>query len=460
LEVSDTNEPVSMTLSFGSGQIQGVVAQEQVRVGGVDASLKDGLLLMVDRALNINGPFEGILGLGLPQPATNWTALEEQESQQSAGAGAGGQSMQDIIQQIMGQAGASGSGGGEAAAPDQEMRKALQAALDHPKRIHRDSPSGFLEQAGIGRFSMCFNDGSDGVLRLGEAPLQHGHGGMGTQHWGVDFRGISVGKTASVGEVLFCDGKNMTEHQKSPCGAIPDSGTTLLMGPKEHIGALMEGICDGWERCRQNFTKLEEAVAIASEAVTSHYGMNPFGMTGSISKSDVLQLLLMDCDSWGHEGGMDELPDIHFHIRGHNGSTQALKIPGHMYVMEMAGEEAESALKLLEGVGSIPANSSLARSKKKVCSPMFGEMDYKTTSNGPVWILGTPIFYEYVIGYDMETSPPGMSFTSQSEQPCGSCGTPAVNLAMSEETTRHASRSPRRVSGPPRVPHLDRTRPL
>jgi len=268
-----------------------------------------------------------------------------------------------------------------------------------------------------------------------------------------------VGKQ-SVGEVLFCHDKNMTENQRSPCGAIPDSGTTMLMGPKEHIGSLLEGICDGWDRCRQNFTRLEEAVAIASEAVTSHYGMNPFGITGAMSKSDVLRLLLMDCDSWG-EGGVDELPDLHFHVRGSDGSTQALKIPGHMYVMEVAGDEAESALKLLEGIGSIPADTSLAKSKNKVCTPMFGEMDYKTASNGPVWILGTPIFYEYVIGYDMKTSPPAMSFTSQSERPCGSCkGTPTVNLAMAEETTRHTSRSPRRISGPPRVPQIDRTRPL
>ncbi|CAK0858773.1 unnamed protein product [Prorocentrum cordatum] len=454
LEVGDDQEPVSMVLSFGSGQIQAVVAQEQVRVGQVNASLKDGLLLMTDRALNINGPFEGILGLGLPQPPTNWTAVQEQESKQES-AVAGGQSMEDIIKQIVSQMGASGPEGGQAAPPEQNMRKALKAALEKPKRQHRDSPTGFLEQAGIGRFSMCFNDGGDGVLRIGEPPLKHGLGGMGTQHWGVDFRGISVG-SKSVGDVLFCHGTNMTKGQRSPCGAIPDSGTTMLMGPKEHIGALLEGICDGWDRCRQNFTKLEQAEQIASEAMSKHYGMNPFNMQGGMSKSDVLQLLLMDCESWGH-GGFDELPDLHFHIRGSDGKAQALKIPGHMYVMEVSGDQAESALKLLEGVRKIPADTRLAKSKKKVCTPMFGEMDYQTSSNGPVWILGTPIFYEYVVGYDMKTSPPAMSFASQSEQPCGSCK-PTVNLAMSRET--HKVRSPRQVSGPPRVPQIDTTKPL
>jgi len=88
---------------------------------------------------------------------------------------------------------------------------------------------------------------------------------------------------------------------------------------------------------------------------------------------------------------------------------------------------------------------------------MFGEMDYKTSSNGPVWILGTPIFYEYVVGYDMKASPPAMSFTSQSEQPCGSCKG-LVNLAMPEDTIK--THSPRRIAGPPRVPQIDTTKPL
>ena len=29
-------------------------------------------------------------------------------------------------------------------------------------------------------------------------------------------------------------------------------------------------------------------------------------------------------------------------------------------------------------------------------------MDYQTTENGPVWIFGSPLFYEYVVGFDQE----------------------------------------------------------
>ena len=153
---------------------------------------------------------------------------------------------------------------------------------------------------------------------------------------------------------------------------------------------------------------------------------------------------------------MDEVPDLHFRIRGSDGSTWALKIPGHIYVMQVAGDEAESSLKLLEGIGSAPADS-----KKWLCTQMFGEMDYKASSNGLVWILGTPLFSECVIGYSTKTSPLAMSCTSQSDKPCGSNnGTPAVNLAVAKETTSHTSGSPRRISVPPRVPWIDPAMPL
>merc|ERR1719188_1487046 len=91
-----------MVLSYGSGDIAAVVVQEKVSVGKVSRHLKDdGLLLMTDRQLSISGQFEGILGLGLPQPPTNWT-LVEQEEEAAANSSMGGGSMEDIIQQILG----------------------------------------------------------------------------------------------------------------------------------------------------------------------------------------------------------------------------------------------------------------------------------------------------------------------------------------------------------------------
>jgi len=192
--------------------------------------------------------------------------------------------------------------------------------------------------------------------------------------------------------------------------------------------------------------------------------MTPFDMR-VLNKSDVLQLLLQDCDRWmTDEVGTDGMPDLHFHIRGSNSTRQALRIPPRAYLMEYVGDNATSAYKLLEGVGTIPMDPRATRGAKKVCAPAFGVMDYDTKANGPVWILGTPLFYEYVVGYDMASSPPAMSFASQQQSACGSCEVARTGVNLASKAPRHlggpAQRGPRRAQGPPRVPRVDVTKPL
>jgi len=421
-----------------------------------------------------------------PADADVPVTAEEQEKAAQAAAGAGGQpDMQSIIQQIINHMGGSagameipGAGGDRGMQVEQAMRKAMgqPASIMTPKkRNHRDSPKGFLEQAGVGQFSMCFNDGADGVLRIGEEPKhdKKSLGGMGTQHWGVDFRGVTVGhaETKETHKPIFCSAVNMSKDQKSPCGAIPDSGTTVMMGPASHMKTLLEGICDSWPRCKSNYTKLIEAEKKAEDVMKETWGINPFDMK-VMNKTDILQLLLMDCDSWmGKEHGLKEMPDLHFHVRGHDGTAQALKIPANAYVMEASGEDAVSTMSLLKGVGNFSSNIPVDEIKKgkKVCMPAFGTMEYNTKDNGPVWILGTPIFYEYVVGYDMNSKPPSMSFESQAKRPCGSCsGGGEINMVATGEvestveslTSEFTMRMPRRIEGPPRLPNIDIKQPL
>mmetsp|Transcript_71020 Transcript_71020/g.196115 ORF Transcript_71020/g.196115 Transcript_71020/m.196115 type:complete len:255 (+) Transcript_71020:111-875(+) len=56
-----------MTEMLGSGEVMGTVARDKVRIGEWEADMKDGLLLMTRKDLDFGGPFEGLLGLGLPQ---------------------------------------------------------------------------------------------------------------------------------------------------------------------------------------------------------------------------------------------------------------------------------------------------------------------------------------------------------------------------------------------------------
>jgi hypothetical protein len=489
--------------------------------------MKDGMLLMIDRALKISGPFEGILGLGIPKvpmqpgvagvpttpdasgPVSTPTGPEppgavgslpkpgegmppEIEdilghiiSEASEAAGIAG--ITDIIGNMVGEGGipgvvntssqpASRTGG----PINTLLRKAIvktednatentteNTTIDDAENM-RPPPLGFLEQSGDARFSMCFNRGRNGVLRIGATPATQVHGSCGTAHWGVAMEGISLGanSTDDVSSLVACKPEQLRKGQDSPCGAIPDSGTTLFMGPKAHVKSIMEGICDKWDRCRQNYTKFKEAEAMAAGAMVKNYGVNPYeDMT--LGRHQVFQMLLADCGRWmTNEESLNELPPVHFHIVGTSGTKQVLKIPAKTYVMEM---EAQSASTLgfssdiidTDGSGneSIPVNPSLGKAAhgkagraETVCRPAFGPMEYPTAKNGPVWILGTGLFYEYVVGYNMETTPPSMSFTSQSEQPCGSCASNA-RLAADEESTLWR---PLMVTSKPRMPTLPR----
>merc|ERR1719469_887224 len=56
-------------ITYGSGSVQGVVANEQIRLGSLSANITEGILLVAESALRLGEDtvFEGILGLGMPK---------------------------------------------------------------------------------------------------------------------------------------------------------------------------------------------------------------------------------------------------------------------------------------------------------------------------------------------------------------------------------------------------------
>merc|ERR1719456_1639983 len=86
-------------VSFGSGNVEAVVAHDVVKVGSLQQATQ-GVLLMTDSQLNV--PIGGILGLGVP--GSNKVMEEESKAAKAAAGAAGGMdasSADDIIKQIM-----------------------------------------------------------------------------------------------------------------------------------------------------------------------------------------------------------------------------------------------------------------------------------------------------------------------------------------------------------------------
>mmetsp|Transcript_29178 Transcript_29178/g.51018 ORF Transcript_29178/g.51018 Transcript_29178/m.51018 type:complete len:722 (-) Transcript_29178:128-2293(-) len=514
----------SIKMMFGSGPVEAVVASDTVRVGNVKVMMKDAVLLMTDHMLNIKGPFEGILGLGLPASHMKSglyrrSTDSESGSLKSAGSDCGGshraakyaQSAHrpvDSHHQRHGKDSSAGDG------PTVDYSPMMNVALPHKvavevepsasllqvtkplqKKVHlahgtqEDSWSGskkmskgknsakgnnsagivvkgFAESAGIDRFSMCFNDGAPGVLRLQSEKVKLSHGSVGQVHWGLDFRGIGIGNTEV--PVKICQEMSKKGNQTTPCGAIPDSGTTALMGPKEHILALYESICDGWDRCKKNHTAYMKARKDAHEAAVRDYNVDPFELANA-TKGMIFQMLLMDCHTWWeNRTGLDELPDLNFYVRGVNGTEQTLLLHGWSYVIETFEKDFTTIYKEIEGVGTMPVGRNFTGGSHKVCSPAFSTMDYQTEKNGPVWILGTPIFYEYQVGYDYKAQPPAISFD---DTECGTCEKQSLMAVdskrvrpseglLAHSSTRSRGRRPRQVLGKFRMPSIDTSLPL
>jgi len=219
---------------------------------------------------------------------------------------------------------------------------------------------------------------------------------------------------------------------------------------------------------KKNFTAMNLAAENAHKSAVKAYTVDPFDIQAA-PKAVIFQQLILDCKRWlTPDQGLDELPPIHFHVRGSNGSKQTLKLDGWSYILETQEKEFKYVYKNMKGLGSVPTGKKFTGKTHKVCAPAFSPMDYKTEENGPVWILGTPIFYEYQVGYDMEAKPPAISFASV---PCGSCeggkdhakknAKKDASLMSSSSTTKKGhARQLRKVDGPFRMPNMDFSHPL
>jgi hypothetical protein len=416
-----TKQNVSLIdMEFGSGSIKAAISTDVVSVGGAVAKMDDGLLLMVGRQLDITGPFEGILGLG---------QLQSEYSPQLENASDGVRAGWDR--------------------PSAETSTNSTTISDDDVYI-----PGFLRQANIDTFSMCFNDGSQpGTLRFG-VPQQEGIPSVGTLHWALDFRGFSVGSESV--QALFCGTEETRSNnilsrftnfgvggdwgrRHQECGAIPDSGTTIMMGPELQVQRLFSGICDEWPRCAKAYR-------------TGVHARKP--------KHHVFQLLLAQCEDWLQEGnGLEELPSLYLHLGGPE-RNKTLELSAWSYVFETPVAEMEAHTKLLGGVGVSFASTNATENRASgqyACAPAFGASSYSAYSDSLVWILGTPLFYEYVVTYNRGKSSPEVSFSNEQ---CGNCGTDAPRvkskLALVSQNHRDhtaARRFPRRVQGPLRVGH-------
>jgi hypothetical protein len=337
-------------LGFGVGSIVATAATDVVRVGRVSAEMKKGLLLIVRRAFTTTYDFEGILGLGVPA----WS--QEKQANRS----------------------------------DPDLKKApIGSSVQLPS---------FLEVAKVNTFSMCFTIGQGGALRLNPDTMPRMLQQVGKNNWALSLMGFSAGSSSA--SISVCNPDSKASGAVSACAAIPDSGTTHILGPAKDVERIKADLCTQWPRCAE------------------------FKEQGSDNASMAFTRLLWDCRSWMTEGkGISEVPSLFVHAQGGDGEKEVLEITAMSYVYDT----------FLEWAPDQPH-----------CEAGFDTYAFNTMKHGAAWILGTSLFYEYQVAYKLR--PPSIGF---SKSACKLCGGEAAALI----STMHL---PRRINGKPRLPSIDK----
>ncbi|CAL1154976.1 unnamed protein product, partial [Cladocopium goreaui] len=393
-------DPHVWILKYGSGDIEALVTTDFVSVGSYTARMNSSLLLMVSQSLNFDASFEGILGLGVP----NVTA--------KIGPAGGTHRQPEVL-------------------------------------------TSFLDGARVNHFSLCFNSGNDGVLALDYETAAKPLASTSREHWQLKLLGASVaGHQISMGQ-------DTAKHS-----AIPDSGTTLITGPQEQIAALLESICEKWPRCKtareelniamvqtlsktaskggvasRSKTRLLDAYARWHESSAGAFAQANASFTGS--GAFALQMLMEDCSSWKTGVHLNaEMPTIKLHLEGADGTNQDVQLLPSSYVAEVTANAMVWTQKYLLGIlpywwPELEEDSS--------CATLLGSAEYV---GHQVWILGTPLFYNRRVHFDLG-SPPSVGF---SDEPCGSCVSGEyqndISLAQSHSAGMRQLRHPGRVPWP------------
>ena len=205
-----------------------------------------------------------------------------------------------------------------------------------------DADTALLATLGLSSFSICYgrNEDDPGRLMLGggvpgleyrEVPV------VGTRHWAVQLVGVGFG-----GDTVVCG-------EGQHCGAIIDSGTSLIAGPRALMQTLLDQLGSGVEE---------------------------------------------DCSN------VDSLPSLTFRL-GTPDAPMDFVLPPRMYVTRSREEaeeaaspgEAEESLEFLsKRFGEINASAAVAGKKqgRERCMVVFMELNMEDRDYGPVWILGMP----------------------------------------------------------------------
>ena len=256
-----------------------------------------------------------------------------------------------------------------------------------------DQDTALLTTLGVESFSICFGRNNDEPGRLiigGGLPRLHYFDipVVGTRHWAVQMRGAAFG--GSGGSTRVCD-------QPPHCGAIIDSGTSLLAGPRELVSQLLEGLGQPVAEDCSNVHQLP----LLTLRLGPQGGDQKFVLTPDVYVTRTKEM-------WQDADALASFVDLGGGSMGARmGGTMlrarsspprnATAPPGRRRARLSRMRARLSLLAQSDAVASTNASSAAtaASPPKEYCSVVFMELGMTDQDYGPVWILGVPFMRAY-----------------------------------------------------------------
>ena len=266
----------------------------------------------------------------------------------------------------------------------------------------------------------------------------------------------------------FCQAANKTNaSQLTACAAIPDSGTTVMAGPADHLLMIVEGLCDQWHRCSDLYKKVKDTAKEVQDIIDKNLGGYDPWKIAPMGKAELFLTLIDNCQTWLNGSDLSEMPDLVFHVGDLNGTKTTLKLPPSAYIISMEENDEDGVYMHTNGLFRDRLRH-LRQHKRRhhnattntICAPALEPMDYETPENGKIFILGMPLFYQYQVHYDQNETNPTIGFSKQACGSCGSDGATMVKEEMELEGERSTALLPRRISKPLRSKVLHKNMPF
>ena len=251
-----------------------------------------------------------------------------------------------------------------------------------------DADTALLATLGLSSFSICYgrNEDDPGRLILGggvpglhyrEVPV------VGTRHWAVQLVGVGFG--ADTGAVC-------AEGQR--CGAIIDSGTSLIAGPRNLMQVILDQLGNGVEEDCSNVDSLPNLTFRLGSPDNPMDFVLPPRMYVTRSREEAEEPAPPSQESYddmtGFLSGKGELPPGVFSAAQYDPAAPPQTPQGIRHELTASSSSNSSSSSSSSSAGSAAGGSGKKKAGREKCMVVFMELNMEDRDYGPVWILGMP----------------------------------------------------------------------